>query len=55
MNLGKVCIVRIKTLKTSVLKLKKHLFYLSLGVGWNFSTLSYTTSYTAYLFDNQMK
>lgn len=26
MNLGKVCIVRIKTLKTSVLKLKKQSF-----------------------------
>ena len=26
-----------------------------LGVGWNFSTLSYTTLYIAYLFDNQVK
>lgn len=55
MNFGKVCIVRIKTLETSVIKNLKTFFLSVLGVGWNFSTLSYTTSYTAYLFDNQTK
>jgi hypothetical protein len=34
---------------------KSALYYLFYGVGWSFHVSSYTTFYTIYLFDNQMK